>query len=391
MFPVVLFLFAFLVAVSSLPTETYRHDSLDSLKLVHVFVRHGARYPQRSEIYPHDPHKFLHEDLGQLNKLGKVNSHKVGKFLRKRYGSFLGDAYQYGVVRATSTSLPRTKMTALLVLAGLFPPTASERWSDEIPNWQPVPYNYLDGRDDTWLQRPTMYCPRYKKEVEKAQNSPEVEKLLKQHANTLDYIKNKTGKNIGDLETVFRLYQLFSSEDSLNLELPGWATQVFPYFVLNLTLQRYILENSNDLLKRLSGGRMLSKVTKHWNEKINDEIYPTNTKLLLFSIHEHNLVNLMFALGIFNYEFPNYSSAIILELHQFRGNEEYSVRILHLVDVNKPPEVRKLKDCHEMCPMNTFLRSIDNLLPRNYTQECESERSLDRPEWRPPPYGKQRG
>lgn len=61
----------------------------------------------------------------------------------------MGNVYHDGIIKATSTSLPRTKMTALLILAGLFPPTMSERWSREIPNWQPIPYDYLDGRDDT--------------------------------------------------------------------------------------------------------------------------------------------------------------------------------------------------------------------------------------------------
>ncbi|XP_044758069.1 venom acid phosphatase Acph-1-like [Coccinella septempunctata] len=374
-----LFLLCFVVVLAtSVPIETER---LDSLKLVHVFVRHGARYPQISEIYPKDPHKFDENDLGHLNKRGKSNSYKVGKFLKKRYGSYLGDVYKHGIIKVISTSLPRTKMTALLVLAGLFPPTTSERWSDEIPNWQPVPYDYIDGRDDTWLLRPTHYCPKYKKEVEKVQDSPAIRTLLQQHADTLDYIRNNTGKDIQDLEDVFRLYQLFSAEDSLGLALPDWATQVFPYFVLNLTLQRYVLENSNNELRRLSGGRMLSKVTDGWNKKINNKIYPPNTKMLLFSVHEHNLVNLMFSLGIFNYQFPKYSSAIIFELHEDNATKKNSVRILHLEDVDQPPLVKKLKDCPEMCPLNEFLVLYDNVLPKNYTKECETERNLDIPEW----------
>lgn len=91
--------------------------------------------------------------------------------------------------------------------------------------------------------------------MEKVQNSPAITSLLSQHADTLNYIKNKTGKNIDNLEKVFRLYQLFSSEDSLGLTLPDWAPRVFPYFVLNLTLQRYILENSNNDLIKFSGGQ----------------------------------------------------------------------------------------------------------------------------------------
>lgn len=65
-------------------------------------------------------------------------------------------------------------------------------------------------------------------------------------------------------------------------------------------------------------------------------------------------------------------------------------QILHLVDVNEPPKIRKLKDCQEECPLNEFLRLVDNVLPKNYTLECESQRVLDRAEWLPPFFQKQK-
>lgn len=72
---------------------------------------------------------------------------------------------------------------------------------------------------------------------------------------------------------------------------------------------------------------MLSKVTDHWNQKVKSDIYPPNLKMFVYTVHEHNIVNLMFALGIFDYQFPNYSSAIILELHQEKTSKDYSVRV----------------------------------------------------------------
>lgn len=66
---------------------------------------------------------------------------KLGKNLRKRYDSFLGNIYNPDIVKATSTDFDRTKMSALLALAGLFQPSKSQQWNENL-NWLPIPYEY---------------------------------------------------------------------------------------------------------------------------------------------------------------------------------------------------------------------------------------------------------
>lgn len=68
-------------------------------------------------------------------------SFQLGKLLRNRYQNFLGDFYTPEIVDPTSTGYERTRMTLLLVLAGLFPPAPSQKWHDSF-NWLPIPYNY---------------------------------------------------------------------------------------------------------------------------------------------------------------------------------------------------------------------------------------------------------
>lgn len=58
--------------------------------------------------------------------------------LRNRYKNFLPDAYYPDDIIAYSTGKERTHATAALVLAGLYPPTAEEKWSDEL-SWHPIP------------------------------------------------------------------------------------------------------------------------------------------------------------------------------------------------------------------------------------------------------------
>lgn len=67
--------------------------------------------------------------------------------LRQKYGSFLGDIYTPDLVKAYSTDFDRTKMTALLVLAGLFPPSKSQKFNENL-SWMPIPYNYDKDKYD---------------------------------------------------------------------------------------------------------------------------------------------------------------------------------------------------------------------------------------------------
>lgn len=76
-----------------------------------------------------------------------MTSYKLGQFLRNRYQRFLGDLYTSGIVDPISTASERTRMSLLLVLAGLFPPASSQKWHDSF-NWLPIPYNYQESSRD---------------------------------------------------------------------------------------------------------------------------------------------------------------------------------------------------------------------------------------------------
>lgn len=68
--------------------------------------------------------------------------YNVGKKLRERYGKFLGD-FSDEKVHISSTNVSRTIMTALTMMAGLFPP--SKPILEDL-KWQPVPV-WQDSRD----------------------------------------------------------------------------------------------------------------------------------------------------------------------------------------------------------------------------------------------------
>lgn len=82
-----------------------------------------------------------------------MQEYNLGKWLRSRYDSMLGDIYTDNAMEVRSTGFSRTRKSALLVLAGLWPPKADQIWNSELP-WQPIPVDYaLMEQDDVSLYK----------------------------------------------------------------------------------------------------------------------------------------------------------------------------------------------------------------------------------------------
>lgn len=79
--------------------------------------------------------------------MGKRREFALGRFLKDRYGAFLGDTYIAGSISALSSDYDRTKMSLQLVLAGLYPPNKLQQWNPNL-NWQPIPAKYLRRYED---------------------------------------------------------------------------------------------------------------------------------------------------------------------------------------------------------------------------------------------------
>lgn len=97
--------------------------------------------------------------LIQLNFLqqGKSRAFNLGVMLRRRYADFLGDIYTPEALTASSTDYDRTKMSLLLVLAGLWPPASTQQWNQFI-SWQPIAINYKPKADDYVWKMLFMTC-----------------------------------------------------------------------------------------------------------------------------------------------------------------------------------------------------------------------------------------
>ncbi|RZC35300.1 His Phos 2 domain containing protein [Asbolus verrucosus] len=333
--------------------------------------------------YPHVPPYggYIIIEIHNVNgirgvKLGKQSSFKLGQLLRRRYSSFLGDIYTPEILEAVSTDFDRTKMTALLVLAGLFPPSESQRWEDSI-GWQPVPYHYDKDRSDFRLRRPTHYCPTYVKELEAVLASAPAQRDVKANEKLFEYIEENTKKPIRTLSDVFSVYQILNAQEIMNLTLPEWAKSVYPDQIHAIAAKQCEYENYNAVLKRLNGGRMLERVLKHMVNKSFNDLSPAGRKIFLYSGHENNVINILAALNLFRPHVPKYTAAVIIELHYIADRNDHAVKVLYLRDVNAEPEVQTLEGCDALCPLSNFVQITHLHVARHYTAECGSNVNLD--------------
>lgn len=117
-----------------LPHQSLRRRKfLRPLRVLPANQGRAYRAPQREPISVHTAFQE-----------GRRTEFKIGAALRERYDSFLGSEYNINLVDARSTVANRTKMSMLLVLASLFPPTGELVWNEEL-FWQPIPYNTFDN------------------------------------------------------------------------------------------------------------------------------------------------------------------------------------------------------------------------------------------------------
>lgn len=76
-----------------------------------------------------------------------MQAYNLGKYLRRIYGDFLGDIYTEELVEMRSTYLSRTRMSAQLVSAGMWPPAEEQKWHPTFP-WQPIPVYYKEKDEE---------------------------------------------------------------------------------------------------------------------------------------------------------------------------------------------------------------------------------------------------
>lgn len=85
--------------------------------------------------------------------MGKRRGYQLGKFIRYHYGSeglgLISNLYIHDEILVRSTDKDRTKMTAQVAMAAVYPPELEQQWDGAVGRiWQPVPYSAVPLKED---------------------------------------------------------------------------------------------------------------------------------------------------------------------------------------------------------------------------------------------------
>jgi lysosomal acid phosphatase len=335
-----------------------------------VIHRHGDRNPFTT--YKTDPYKDESnwpEGFGQLTKIGIQRQYDLGVWLRNRYDTLLPSRYSPKNVKATSTDVDRTLMSAEVTLAGLFPPSEADKFNENI-NWQPIPIHTTPPKDDALLAM-KKFCKKYQQLFDDLLNSDHVKEINEMNKELYDFLSEKTGENITDVYDVEAIYNTLNTHYLANKTLPQWAWEVYPDNVMMKAAVslRFKLPCYNRELAHLKTGLLFGEIVKLFQDFV-DEL-GKSPKLLLFSGHDSTLADVLTTMGTFNDEVPSYSSAILLELYLNDGDHYVNILFKNSTGVYN----LTLEGCDFNCDFANFTRFFEPIVQPNQTQwekECEN-------------------
>ncbi|KAL5278624.1 hypothetical protein ACFFRR_003323 [Megaselia abdita] len=354
----------------------------DTLQLLHIVFRHGARTP--ADTYPLDPYvneTFYPNGWGQVTNSGKDKLYKMGIWMHDRYGKFLGE-YTPDSVHAQATGVSRTHVSMQTVLAGLYRPRGSALDWNRSLNWLPIPVYSQTLEEDSLLLVRTP-CPRYYEARDDVYNLPEIDAAHKKYEEMMKELSDHTGKHIANAEDVADVFTTLLAEKEFGLTLPDWTKSFYPKKMQELTDLSYLINVYTEEMQRIKGGPFLKKMVNEMVQKANSTLKPADRKLYIYTGHDSTVVNILMALKVWPNEFPNYAIQAYFELHKSKeGN--YYVEIYMRNAVKGEPVPLTLPGCDFKCPLDKLIELTKPVIPENWEEVCKAK---DTSYTEPPPSG----
>ncbi|XP_017763037.1 PREDICTED: venom acid phosphatase Acph-1-like [Eufriesea mexicana] len=334
------------------------------LESVQIVFRHGDRTPTKEELYPKAEHNPIYDTLGygQLTEAGKIREFRLGMMLRQRYSTFLGGSHHYGDVFARSTDTDRTKMSLQLVLGGIYPPGLNELGQLQL---SPISIQFTPFIVDSLLF--PVYCPTYQTEWKKTRDSFAVHVIKKKYKDLLDYLAEHTGLDMTTSPTfaTYQLYHYITSQGSINVTLPEWATKDVQSKIEKITALEYMLQSHTKLMKRLNGGFLVKEFIKNMNFKGNT----TQPKIYIYSGHEINIAAFAKAHDFIEPILPAYGSAIIVEKLRSSNGKIY-IQMLLWTGVTEKLITYVIPNCGIICSYDKYIRLMQDVIPSDEESNC---------------------
>ncbi|XP_018403552.1 PREDICTED: venom acid phosphatase Acph-1-like [Cyphomyrmex costatus] len=348
-------------------------SAVSDLKLVHVLFAHKlyASWEDAKMNETNIPETLSYESFISASMnipvTGKFNMYNLGVYLRETYDEFLGNVYMSDIMKTRTTEHSLSILSAQLVHAGLWPPTKNQMWNENL-NWQPIPFEYLELKEDTLMLG--FLCPNFISQMNQILQTIQTQKMLAQHQSLFHHLSKYTERNISTPSDVALLYATLETLADQNYMLPNWAINVFPDGTMyNVTLLEYDLLSTTPLQKQLNGGTFLEEIIGNSLKYIIGDI-SKKQKMMLYSGNVRNIVGVLKNLNLWSPHIPNEAAALIFELYFNNDTNTYGIKINYYTGIDDMIIVLSLPNCTEICPLNTLINATINLIPRNSQSLC---------------------
>jgi len=308
----------------------------DTLRFVQIVFRHGKRTPV--QYFKNDPNNPIWGGvLGELTLEGKRDSYAMGEWFRQQYDGFLSEYKSSNEMSIKSTYVDRTLETAQLFAAAIYPPTEKESWNDDLGKiWQPFPVYGLDLGDS---------CPRYDQLQSLLMNTPEESRIYNNSKALINQMLEELGEEQGRHDGFFHAFDILMIEKVQNLTYPAWIqAHIQEAEMLKEHYAKNIIKTPE--IVRLNIGQFTKSIMDELEMVIKNKA--GSRKVSVYSAHDTTVMSLMASMSMFNYIWPPFNGAFILELHENEENQ-YFLKALYRNDTSHDPYVLHFPNCLEMC------------------------------------------
>ncbi|XP_054165608.1 prostatic acid phosphatase-like [Oppia nitens] len=373
-----LFVFVIYIVINVLFVVITSSTDSSQLKLVFMIHRHGDRTPIQS--YPTDPYansSYWPDGWGQLTTKGKQRMYALGEYIRRRYQDFLTIDPREVYIRSSGSD--RCLESAALVMAGMYRPDDRWIWDNQLgKQWQPFAIQTVPHDNDSMLN-PGSHCVSAEQELSRIRGSSQYISITQKKKGLLDYVSINSGRNVTDLDSAEKIFDVIAIEQQNGYKLPLWIDTPTFDALKDISDITFVLDFSTHLIQRLRTGLLLKDVINRAKEEISKNKNNTHSynsikkKIFIYSTHDTQLATLMNALHNFDNKSPPFGSTILIELRQ--SNSNYTFNFYYMNDTYSKPIPLGLPNCTDHqneCSFTQFVESVNDLIPDDWDHECHN-------------------
>lgn len=298
--------------------------------------------------------------------------YKLGLWLRDRYRNILSPTYKNTEIRVNSSGSDGCLLSAQSVLAGLYRLNKTNQWYHDVP-WEPIPIFTKPEIEDPVIAMKA-YCKRYEYLFDVIRSSQIFQNVTKDNAELFEYLSEKTGWKINDIDYIKDLYSIFNLYRKYNNSyIPDWFNQINQTHISKLAAMAWARKTYDDYLISMKVGPLLLKLLIHTD---NIVYMDGSSKFFMISMPIDSMSNLLHTMGLYNNPI-DYGTAFLWEFSKKQIDGNWFNMITMYVKRNETAELEPLlmRGCGYFTCQYEFMKDMlrDFAMDPNYWRyRCSS-------------------